>query len=152
MGIEKQQIRRVREEDLPALVKLCRDHAVYESSEFHENGQAVRLRTAFFGPHPVLHGWVVEGAEGLNGFMTATIDFATWPAEFFLHMDCLYLSEPFRGKGLGRQLMDRLREFAQEKKINLIQWQTPSQNDLGIKFYERLGAHSKDKKRYFLDV
>lgn len=145
-------IRRVRESDLPSLVVLCRDHAAYEGSEYHENGQKGRLHTALFGPQPVLYGWVVETGEALAGFMTATIDYATWPAEFFLHMDCLYLDEAFRGHGLGRKLIDQLREFARERRIKLIQWQTPPQNDLGIRFYERIGAWSRDKKRYFLDV
>ena len=146
------QIRRVQEDDLPQLVRLCGDHAAYEGSEFHENGQRQRLRTALFGPQPVLYGWVVEAEAGLAGFMTATIDYATWPAEFFLHMDCLYLSERFRGRGLGKGLIGKLKEFARERKIELIQWQTPTHNDLGIQFYERIGARSKDKKRYFLDV
>lgn len=146
------QIRRVRENDLVQLVSLCGDHAAYEGSEFHENGQQQRLRAALFGPKPVLYGWVVETEAGLAGFMTATIDYATWPAEFFLHMDCLYLSEPFRGRGLGKRLMDTLMDFARDKKIALIQWQTPAHNDVGIRFYERIGARSKDKKRYFLDV
>lgn len=145
-------IRRVREDDLPSLVLLCRDHAAYEGSEYHENGQEGRLHMAFFGPQPALFGWVVETDGGLVGFMTATVDYATWPAEFFLHMDCLYLGEAFRGLGLGRQLIEKLREFARERRIKLIQWQTPPQNDLGIRFYERIGARSRDKKRYFLDV
>jgi len=146
------EIRRVRQDDLLSLVDLCRDHAAYEGSEYHENGQKNRLAQALFGAHPVLYGWVVESQGSLVGFMTATIDYATWPAEFFLHMDCLYLSEAFRGQGLGRKLMYALSEFARKKNINLIQWQTPVQNDLGIRFYERIGARSKDKKRYFLDV
>jgi ribosomal protein S18 acetylase RimI-like enzyme len=152
MGIAQGQIRRVREGDLPQLVSLCRDHAAYEGSEYHDNGQQLRLLSALFGPRPVLYGWVVETQDGLAGFMTATVDYATWPAEFFLHMDCLYLSEAFRGRGLGKRLIEALQDFAREKQITLIQWQTPSHNDLGIGFYEHIGARSKDKKRYFLDV
>jgi ribosomal protein S18 acetylase RimI-like enzyme len=145
-------IRRVREEDLATLVVLCGEHAAYERSEFQETGQAPRLHAAFFGARPVLHGWVVDSGEGLVGFMTATIDFATWPAESFLHMDCLFLREAYRRQGLGRRLIDQLLEFAREKQIDLIQWQTPVHNTDGIRFYERIGASSKDKKRYFLPV
>jgi ribosomal protein S18 acetylase RimI-like enzyme len=152
MGIGNGQIRRIHEDDLAELVILCADHAAYEGSEFHESGQQCRLREALFGPRPVLYGWVVEAEPGLAGFMTATIDYATWPAEFFLHMDCLYLREPFRGRALGRQLIEQLQEFARKEKITLIQWQTPSHNERGIRFYERIGAQSKDKKRYLLDV
>lgn len=145
-------VRRVKEHDLPALVGLCKDHAAYERSEFHENGQAGRLRVAFFGEHPTLHGWVVEWENQLVGFMTVTVDYATWTADSFLHMDCIYLREEFRKQGLGRQLIHELRAFGRERKINLIQWQTPVHNVDGIRFYEKMGAHAKDKKRYFLPV
>ena len=33
-----------------------------------------------------------------------------------------------------------------------IQWQTPEFNKRAIKFYDRIGAQSKSKMRYFLDV
>ena len=145
-------IRRIEEKDLPQLVVLCKAHADYERSEYHENGQAGRLREALFGPHPRLHGWGVESGNQLVGFMTVTIDYATWTADFFLHMDCLYLDEDFRKQGLGRKLIEELKKFGREKKIDLIQWQTPTHNVDAIRFYEKMGAHSKDKKRYFLDV
>jgi ribosomal protein S18 acetylase RimI-like enzyme len=145
-------IRRIQEKDLPELVVLCKAHAAYERSEFQENGQAERLRRAFFDPHPLLHGWVVEAGSRLVGFMTVTVDYATWTADHFLHMDCLYLDEEFRRQGLGRKLIDELKKFGRKENISLIQWQTPAHNVEGIRFYEKIGAHCKDKKRYFLDV
>ncbi len=145
-------IRRVELKDLPALVGLCKEHAAYERSEFYENGQVERLSDAFFGPQPRLHGWVVESENQLIGFMTVTVDFATWTADYFLHMDCLYLKEECRRQGLGRQLIDELKKFGKGRNIHLIQWQTPTHNVDGIRFYQKMGAYSKDKKRYFLEV
>ena len=71
----------------------------------------------------------------------------------FLSAHGLHLPrEEFRKQGLGRQLIHELRAFGRERKINLIQWQTPVHNVDGIRFYEKMGAHAKDKKRYFLPV
>lgn len=144
-------VRSARAEDLPALIGLCREHAEYEGARYEENGQAARLGRALFGAPPVLFGWVVESADGLAGYMTATRDYATWAADFFIHMDCLYLRAAYRGKGIGRQLIHALIGFARDRQCCEIQWQTPPDNHIGIAFYERIGARSKVKRRYVMN-
>lgn len=144
-----QRIQRIEPKDIPALIPLCREHATYEGVAYEENAQAARLADAFFGSTPVLYGWVVEEDGDLVGYMTATCDYATWTADFFVHMDCMYLREAYRGQGLGRRLLRALATFAEEQHCTLIQWQTPSDNSLGIAFYERMGAYAIDKKRFF---
>lgn len=149
------RVRRVEPRDLPELVELCRLHAAYEGCPYREDGQAERLAEALFGTPARLHGWVVETPDranaGLDGYMTATIDFATWSARPFLHLDCLYLRDTARRAGNGRALMERLQAFARERGLGEIQWQTPPDNALGIGFYERIGASARPKLRFFLD-
>lgn len=149
-------IRLARPEDLPELVELCRLHAAYEEADYIENGQAERLHAALFRPSPSLHAWVVErtvpGIGQLAGYLTAVVEFATWPARDFVYMDCLYLREDCRRMGLGSALMRTLSEFAAEKGLREIQWQTPPGNDLGIGFYRRIGASGRDKLRFSLTV
>jgi GNAT superfamily N-acetyltransferase len=67
-------------------------------------------------------------------------------------MDCLYLIDSCRGIGIGKLLFDRIKEESKKLDIKEIQWQTPNFNTRAIKFYDRTGAHSKSKERYFLDV
>lgn len=145
----KTAVRPVELRDLPNLIPLCRSHAEYEGADYKENGQVDRLQRALFGDYPVLFAWVVDTGERLVGYLSATRDFATWPADFFIHMDCLYLDEEFRGKGLGYELMQALVRFARVQGCDLIQWQTPPANERGMAFYKRIGACSLDKKRYF---
>jgi GNAT superfamily N-acetyltransferase len=95
---------------------------------------------------------VVEAQREVVGYMTATLEYSTWEAQVYVHMDCLYLREPFRGRGLGRGMIQVLRAFAAERNCRLIQWQTPVENADGIAFYERIGARSKAKRRYFLHL
>jgi len=145
-------VRPIEPGDLETLLALCREHAEYEKADFQEDGQVERWRSALFGPAPVLHGWIatVDGAP--CGFMTVTVEYATWSAARFAHMDCLYLREGYRGLGLGRMLLDRLREFAVGHGCGWAEWQTPMENELGVGFYRRMGATAKSKLRFHYDV
>ena len=144
-------IRPAARDDLPSLVQLCAEHALYEGAEFQNLENSSRLERAIFAAPPVLYAWVVTLPGTLVGYMTATLDFSTWGADFYVHLDCLYMQEPLRGQGVGLQLLRQLQQFARERGCRLIQWQTPADNTPGIRFYERIGARSLDKKRYFLE-
>ena len=139
-------------DDLDVLVELCREHAVYERAVFVEDGQVERWRDALFGPRPALHAWLATDGDEPAGFMTVTTDFATWSARRFAYMDCLFLREPYRGKGIGRRFFERLEEFARTQGCGWVEWQTPVDNELGIGFYERMGATSKVKARFSYEV
>ncbi len=137
---------------LDALLALCREHAVYEKADFKDSGQVERWRSALFSEQPSLYGWIAVDAEEPCGFMTVTVDYATWSAQRFAHMDCLYLQTPYRGMGLGRTFLDRLREFCLAHRCGWAEWQTPSDNEAGIGFYQRMGATAKPKLRYRYDL
>ncbi len=145
-------IRPVSQEDLQDLIQLCREHAAYENAPYADDGQQLRLGQALFGNSPSLYGWIVADGREPAGYMTATRDYATWSASFFVHMDCIYLREPYRHLGIGRQLVRTLVDFTRQQHCHEIQWQTPPDNHLGIAFYERIGARAKEKRRYTLHL
>jgi ribosomal protein S18 acetylase RimI-like enzyme len=64
----------------------------------------------------------------------------------------LYLNEETRGQGIGLELMNKLKFFAQKNSINTIQWQTPNDNLPAIAFYKKLNAVNKNKQRFFWSV
>lgn len=78
--------------------------------------------------------------------------FSTWDANNYVYMDCLFLSDKSRGFGIGEKLIQRIKEEAANLDCSLIQWQTPDFNKRAMKFYDRIGAKSKSKKRYFLKI
>jgi GNAT superfamily N-acetyltransferase len=57
-----------------------------------------------------------------------------------------------RGKGIGRQLMDVVRNDAIAERIQELQWQTPEWNVDAQRFYVRLGASMLRKARFALQV
>jgi ribosomal protein S18 acetylase RimI-like enzyme len=93
--------------------------------------------------------FVVESQGQLFGYMSVLEQFSTWDMDWYIYLDCLYLEEQTRGQGLGWKLMLRLQQYAKDKGLTSIQWQTPNENLSAIGFYEKLGAVGKHKRRFF---
>jgi GNAT superfamily N-acetyltransferase len=134
--------------DLPEVVRLCRAHALYERADPPAPGQARRLAALLFGPRPRLRCLVVADGERLVGYATWSLECSTWRAAEYAHLDCLYLEQELRGRGLGRALLERVAAGAAELGATYLEWQTPAWNAGAIRFYERLGAAGRDKKRF----
>ncbi|GAA1359564.1 GNAT family N-acetyltransferase [Catellatospora chokoriensis] len=140
-------LRSVRPDDLPALLALIADHAAYERAAPVPPDLGERLAPALFTDPPRLRCLVADDAGTLVGYATWTRDFATWTGRHYTHLDCLYLADTHRGRGLGRGLLDAVIAEAGDDEI---QWQTPVWNTDAQRFYERFGAHPAPKVRYTL--
>lgn len=145
-------IRFATPDDLPDIIDLCHQHALFERAEYDPAGKQEQLRAHLFSDEPTLMCLVAELEETVVGYATFLKQFSTWDADFYIYMDTLFLSEASRGHGIGERLMDRIKEEARKLNCSVIQWQTPEFNTRAMKFYNRIGAYSKTKERFFLDV
>lgn len=139
-------------EDLATLVVLCDEHARYEGAVPVPPGVAEGLAQALFSTPPRLHAWVAEERGELLGYATATVEFSTWQAREFLHMDCLFVREGRRGSGIGARLLDAVIAAARRAGCREIQWQTPDWNVDAARFYRRVDAVEKPKRRFLLSL
>ena len=146
------QIRPVQPEDLSVLVELCRKHAEYEQASFDPTNKEYLLAKELFAENPKLFCMVVESNQQLVGYASYTFDYSTWDAGMFLYLDCLYLETECRGLGIGEEIMQKLKEIAQQNNCVNIQWQTPDFNTRAIKFYERVGGIGNNKVRFTWEV
>ena len=131
--------------DANALWELIRDHARYEGHDLSESNQLKLLETQ---THSATI-FVVEVNNIIVGYMSLIKQFSTWDMRHYVYMDCLYLTPDFRGKGIGKMLLDKASDYATDQGLPELQWQTPINNIGAINFYIRNGATSKDKKRFF---
>lgn len=140
------KIRLATNQDISEILQLMADHAEFEGQPFltiqaHNN-------IADISALPITL-YVVEYNAQLIGYMSFIKQFSTWDMAYYLYLDCLYLCEEARGKGLGKQLMLTLKKQAKKQGLKLIQWQTPTSNQSAIHFYTSLGAKPKHKARFF---
>jgi GNAT superfamily N-acetyltransferase len=141
-------IRHATPEDLDAIVTLCAEHAALERASFCAERARAALGAFLFAERPRAWCLVVEANGMLIGYATYSLEFSTWRASEFAHMDCLYLKEGYRNAGVGRELILRVRAAAGQLGCELVEWQTPSWNSDAVRFYDRLGAIGSSKIRY----
>jgi GNAT superfamily N-acetyltransferase len=141
-------IRKAIPSDLAELIELCAAHAAFERSSFNSIGLQQRLSTTLFKQTPRAFVFVAECDLKLVGYASCSIEFSTWEGREFLHMDCLFVNENSRGKGLGRKLVEVIFGKAKRQDISEVQWQTPDWNENAIKFYRSLGATCSLKARF----
>lgn len=145
------QIRKAKAEDISEIINLCAEHAEYEKIPFEKNGKAVKLAAALFAPNPPCHCLIAENETGIFGYATYTFDYSTWDADYYAHMDCLFLKPKARNYGIGEALLKTIIQEAKNRNCNIMQWHTPPFNERAIKFYHRIGATSREKTRFYLN-
>ncbi|MEM8894071.1 MAG: GNAT family N-acetyltransferase [Bacteroidota bacterium] len=144
-------VRSIQPDDLPELLNMCEAHAAYEGLPFQTNDQLHSLEKGLFSDRPKLYG-LVAVADGLVGYSTYMKQYSTWMAKEYLYMDCLFVKEYVRSQGVGQQLFEKVVESARQMGCYEVQWQTPDFNKRAIQFYQRNGASSKPKERFFLTI
>ncbi|HSP16001.1 MAG TPA: GNAT family N-acetyltransferase [Thermoanaerobaculia bacterium] len=141
-------LRPARIEDLEAIVGLCAEHAAFERAPFHAEHAQRALGRFLFGEPPRAWCIVAEVDSILVGYATFSLEFSTWRAAEYVHMDCLFVKSDYRNAGLGRQLIESVGRAALARGGQHVEWQTPSWNAGAIRFYDRLGATGNHKVRY----
>lgn len=145
------QIRPVRVTELDRLVQLCAEHARHEGFPHDAADKVAGLCTLIFSDQPKLHCLVVEVNRQLVGYASWMIQYSTWHARQYLYLDCLYFAPGYRGRGLGRELLNMVCEFAKQRGCEEVQWQTPCENQSAIGFYDAIaGTRRSNKFRYQL--
>ncbi|MEU8591931.1 GNAT family N-acetyltransferase [Streptomyces sp. NPDC048664] len=143
-------VRPAEPHDLPAVAALCTDHAAFERSAPVPADLATRLAPVLFAEEPGAWCLVADRGGEVIGYATWSLEFSTWRAGVYAHMDCLFVAESYRGEGWGRALLDAVRRDAQGHGVREVQWQTPEWNADAIGFYRRAGARGAAKVRFSL--
>lgn len=148
----KYEIRDCIPADMDQLMLLIEKHVEYEKASYTPVGKKEKLVSALFTDNKRLNCIVAATQERIIGYATYTFDFSTWDAERFIYLDCLYLEENYRSFGIGKVLLERVKEIGQLQDCINMQWQTPDFNVRAIKFYKRIGGVGKNKVRFTLNL
>lgn len=109
-------------------------------------GAAKYLRDGF-GADPAFEGVVAEVDGRVGGFALYHWGYDTDRGERYLYLMDLFVSGPYRGKGVGGALMARLGAIGQGRGATLIAWSVMKENRSAVRFYEGIGARSVDDQQ-----
>ncbi|MGI4740251.1 MAG: GNAT family N-acetyltransferase [Janthinobacterium lividum] len=132
-------LRRGQETDLPRVLALIQELAVYERAPEAVTNTLDMMRRDGFGPEPIFGFFVLESGDDLLGLALFYTAYSTWKGRM-LYLEDLVVTEAARRGGYGRQLFDAVVAEAQRTGAQRMKWQVLDWNEPAIGFYKKLGA------------
>ncbi|HEY9116505.1 MAG TPA: GNAT family N-acetyltransferase [Roseivirga sp.] len=133
-------IRKGIKSDLPQVLELIRELAVYEKAEHEVEITLEQLEADGFGEKPVYEFFVVEEDSEIVGIALFYFRYSTWKGKA-VYLEDLVVKESQRGKGYGQQLLDAIIHEAKRTNSKQVRWQVLDWNEPAISFYKKLGAY-----------
>lgn len=132
-------IRKGTKADLPGVLRLIKELALFEKAPEAVTNTVTDMESDAFGTIPVFGFHVAELNNELVGAAIYFVKYSTWKGKG-LFLDDLIVSEPYRGKGIGKKLFDSFMEEAKQIGAKQVHWQVLDWNTPAIDFYKKLGA------------
>jgi len=142
--IEGFTLREAAAEDVPVLLSLIRELAVYEKMADQVTATEENMKVSLFGIRP--------GAEALLGeldgepvaYAVYFHNYSTFAGRLGLYLEDVYVKPELRGKGMGKAILSYLARLAKERGCARFEWSVLDWNEPSIRFYRSLGAVSLD--------
>ncbi|PTB95664.1 GNAT family N-acetyltransferase [Marivirga lumbricoides] len=133
-------IRKATENDIPRVLELIKELAVYEREPDAVVIDEAELIKDGFGENPAYGLFVGEDEKQIVGIALYYYRYSTWNGKV-LYLEDLIVTESERGKGYGRVLLNAILKEADEQNCRLCTWQVLDWNEPSINFYKSIGAN-----------
>ena len=118
---------------------------IQEFSEFQNSRDKVKITLdMMFEQKDYFNGFVARDPNNrIIGYTNYSIIYYSWVGKS-IYLDDLYVKPSFRGKGIGKKLMNKVFEIAKKENCNRVRWQVSKWNTSAIEFYKKIGAFIDD--------
>jgi len=132
-------IRKGAREDMPAVLGLIKELAIFEKEPDAVVVTVNELVRDGFGNVPLFHTFVAEADGEVIGMALFYYRYSTWKGRT-IHLEDLIVKEDKRGTGAGGALYKEVIRFAKADGVRRVEWVVLNWNTHAIQFYERSGA------------
>ena len=133
-------IRTATANDVPEILAFVRGLAAYERAPDAVTATEADLLRDGFGPNPYFHCLLAELDGKSAGFAFYFFDYSTWAGRPGLYLEDIFVHPEFRGRGVGKALLQRVAAIAVEKNCCRLKWEVLDWNTPAIDFYRAMGA------------
>ena len=137
---ERFLIRPASRADVPELLRLIRELAIYEKLEHQAVGTPAALASALFGERPACEALIADAGGRAVGFALFFTSFSTFLCKPGVYLEDLFVEPAHRGSGIGKAMLSRLAAITVERGGGRFEWRVLDWNEPSIRFYESLGA------------
>ncbi len=138
-------IRQAEPEDIPHIHHLLTELAAFVGESEHYSANLDSMGRHGFGDNRVFHtllAWHQDRAVGLANYFP---DYSTWRGMPGVYVLDLYVTEDFRGSGLGQRLLSETLERAEVAwEAGYVRLTVHNHNKAAVRFYNALGFSPAD--------
>ena len=143
------KIRKVLKKDSKSVIRLINELAEFEKLEPPDKSAVKNLLKDIYIRNSPIKVLVAEAGKELIGYAFFFYTYSTFLAKRTLYLEDIYVSDKFRGKGIGKIFFNELVKTAKNNKCGRMEWHVLDWNVNAIKFYKNLGAKELKEWKYF---
>jgi diamine N-acetyltransferase len=133
-------IRNSARPDYPAILNLMNEFALFQKTPYKVS---ITLQQMEAGEN-LFNCFVAETDDHkIIGFASYYFTWNSWSGKG-LYLDDLYVTESFREKKIGTELLDAVIDLAKKTDCKKLKWQVSKWNEHAIGFYKKMGAAIDD--------
>ena len=125
--------------DIPLILQFIRDLAEYEKLLDEVVADEATLEEWIFDQKKAEVIFAMEKGKEV-GFTLFFHNFSTFLGRAGLYLEDLFVLPEYRGKGYGKQILQKLAAIAVQRKCGRLEWWCLDWNQSSIDFYLSLGA------------
>lgn len=125
--------------DIPLILQFIRDLAEYEKLLDEVVADEATLEEWIFDQKKAEVIFAMEKGKEV-GFALFFHNFSTFLGRAGLYLEDLFVLPEYRGKGYGKQILQKLASIAVQRKCGRLEWWCLDWNQSSIDFYLSLGA------------
>lgn len=140
--------RKAIREDTPLIYDFIIELARYEGLESEVQTSVETLEKSLFERHSAEVIFLEENEVAI-GFCLYFYNFSTFVGKPGLYIEDLYIKEEYRGRGLGKKMLNHMIEYAKKEDLGRVEWWCLDENKPSIEFYLSQGAEKMDEWTVF---
>src|SRR6188474_3862179 len=140
-------IRPARPGEACLVFQFVRELAEYEKLEHEVQATEAMIDAALFGEQPRVFCDIAEWDGEPVGFALWFLNFSSFRGRFGVYLEDLFVRPDFRGRGLGKALMEKLAKRCMQEGWTRFEWAVLDWNKPAIDFYRAIGATVMDDWR-----
>jgi GNAT superfamily N-acetyltransferase len=138
-------LRVATQRDVAVIRRLIQSLAEYEKLAHEARADETQLATALFGATPRVFCELADWASPAEpvrtvGFALWFYSFSTFRGAHGLYLEDLFVEPDFRGRGVGRALLQRLARRCVDEQLGRLEWAVLDWNAPARRFYESVDA------------
>ncbi len=127
-------------DDVDDILRLIQGLADYEKLSHEVVATREKIIETLFGEKPFAECLLAKMDGQTVGFALFFHNYSTFLGQPGIYLEDLFVQPDFRGKGIGRKLLQSVAQIAGQRKCGRLEWAVLDWNQPAINFYDSLGA------------